>query len=76
MSPPLFRTAVRIASGTAARSLIRSSTDFAASSGCVLQRVVHVVDVSLMMLRVMDLHRPRVNVRFQGLYAYGNAGRV
>ena len=32
--PPLLRTAVRIASGSAFRSLIRSSTLFACRSGC------------------------------------------
>ena len=30
-------------------------------------RVVHVVDVSLVMLGVMDFHRLRIDVRFQSI---------
>ena len=63
--PPLFRTAVRIASGTASRCAIRSSIVLPWSCGMVLERVVEVRDVGLVVLRVMDLHRLGVDVRLE-----------
>ncbi len=36
-----------------------------------LQRRVQVGDVGLMMLGVMDFHRPRVDMRFQGVVGVG-----
>jgi len=62
--PPLLRTVVRISSGTLARSRSRSSTDFAASSGGG-QGGIQVVDVGLVVLVVVDLHRLCVDERLQ-----------
>jgi len=38
------------------------------------QRSVHVVNVRLMVLRMMDFHRPRVDVRLQGVVGIGQRG--
>ena len=35
--------------------------------GLVFERVVNVGDVSLVMLGVMDLHRPRVDMRLESI---------
>mgnify|MGYP003694796483 CR=1 FL=1 len=42
-----------------------------ASSGLILERVVHVGDVSLMMLGVMNFHRARVDVRLERVVGVG-----
>ena len=44
---------------------IRSSSDLLGELGRLLDRRVQVVDVRLMMLAVMDLHRLRVDVRLE-----------
>ena len=54
-----------MSSGTASRLLINSSTDFFCQLRLAFERVVHVGDVSLVMLGVMDLHRLRVDVRLE-----------
>ena len=40
---------------------------FRGQVGVIFERVVDVGDVSLVMLRVMDLHRARVDVRLEGV---------
>ena len=61
-------------SGTAFKLRIKSSTDFFARSGLILERVVKVGDVSLMMFGVMNFHRARVDVRFERVVCVGNFG--
>ena len=69
--PPLLRTPPRIASGTLQRSAIRALTSSAASAGWSFSSVVRVVDVGLVVLGVMDLHRPRIDVRLEGVVGVG-----
>ena len=79
--PPLFRTAVRIASGMASRLAISSSIGLPWNCGMILESVVEVRDVSLVMFRMMDLHRLGVDVgleravvvreRRQGVFGHG-----
>ena len=74
--PPLLRTAVRMASGSAFRSLIRSSTLLRLQVGMRLERGVQVVDVGLVMLAVVDLHRLRVDVRLERVERVRQAGKL
>ena len=64
--PPLFRTAVRIASGSASRFVDQLLDRLALVVGVVLQRGVQVGDVGRVVLVVVDLHRLGVDVRLQG----------
>ena len=64
--PPLFRTAVRIASGKALRLAISCSIGLPWCSGWSFKRGVEIVDVGLMVLVVMELHRLGTDMRFQG----------
>jgi hypothetical protein len=62
--PPLLRTAVRMSSGTPP-GRERSSRLFVVQLGVLLERGVQVGHVRLVMLAVMNLHRLRVDVRFE-----------
>ena len=74
--PPLLRTAVRIASGSAFRSSIRSSTLLRLQVGVLLERGVQVVDVGLVVLAVVDLHRLRVDVGLERVERVRQAGKL
>jgi hypothetical protein len=63
-----------MSSGTAFKSLISSSGDLDCSSGYFLQRGVEVVDISGVMLTVMDLHRLLVDSGFERVMGYGRGG--
>ncbi len=63
--PPLFRTTVRMSSGTRLKSAISSTTESEESSGMLLQGRIQLVDVGLVVFRVVNLHGPGVDVRFQ-----------
>ena len=73
--PPLLRTAVRTASGTLLRSLQQIVERLARELGRLLERRVEIVDVGLMMLAVMDLHRLRVDVRLERVVGVGQRGK-
>ena len=65
--PPLFRTAVRISSGTLLMPRTRSSTLLLLKVGRLLERRVQVVHIRRVMLVVMDPHRLLVDVRLEGV---------
>ena len=65
--PPLLRTAVRMPSGTAFRSLDQVFERLAFEVGALLERLVEVVHIRGMVLVVMDFHRLRVDVGFEGV---------
>ena len=73
--PPLLRTAVRTASGTVFTLLHQIVERLARELGRLLDRRVQVVDVRLMMLAVMDLHRLRVDVRLERGEIVGKRGK-
>ena len=44
---------------------------FSGEIGMIFKRIINVGDVSLVMLGVMDLHRPRVDMRLEGVVSVG-----
>ena len=69
--PPLFRTAVRIAFGQRVQVGDQLLDRLALMIRMILERVVQVVDISRMVLVVMDLHRLGVDVRLEGAVVVG-----
>ena len=63
--PPLLRTAVRMSSGTVLMCANQILDALRLQIGMLLERGIQVVDVGLMMLAVMNLHRLLVDVRFE-----------
>ena len=74
--PPLFRTGVRIASGSASMLAMSSSTDFFCRSGCGSSAAFRLVTYARVVLVVMDPHRLLVDVRLQGGVVVWQGGRV
>ncbi len=73
--PPLLRTAIRMLSGTASRSAIRLDRGLVLEFRVVLEGGVEVVDIGLVVFRVVDLHRARIDVRFEGVDVIGQVGQ-
>ena len=73
--PPLFRTGVRIASGSVSMLASSSSMRLLLEVGVRLERRVQVVDVGAVVLVVMDPHRLLVDVRLQGVVVVGQGGK-
>ena len=73
--PPLFWTTLRMSSGMAARSLIRSSADLRAELGVLVDGAVEVGDVGLVVLVVVELHGRLVDVGFEGGVVVGQRGK-
>ena len=64
--PPLLRTTLRMSSGTGVQVADEVVNGFRGQVGVVGQRGIHVVDVGLVVLVVVQLHGLRVDERLEG----------
>ena len=72
--PALLRTAACLSAGSVSSFVSTSSTRRVGEVGA-LERLVGVVDVGLMVLAVVDLHRARVDRRLERVVGVGKVGK-